>query len=131
MLLEQGGHFVGILQIRHEVFADMLEHIDAAEIQRLKRPQARPAEAEAVFHHGIGAFRRDDALAHHRAHFAHHSQLDAVGGETRHVFLDDRRLLADGERQVIDGAGDGGVGRVVFDDFDERDERGRVEPVHA
>jgi hypothetical protein len=65
------------------------------------------------------------------AGFADDRQLEAVSCKAGYVFFQDGRLFMDGQGQVINGSGCFIGSSAAFDDFDERNQGGRIEPVHA
>ena len=112
-----------------EIAAGVIENIAAAPIDELQKAQHRVAEAEAVPDRLVDILGAGDAFLHHPRRLVHGERLDprhdeAGRGRAHH------RHLADALEQRFDVRDDGRIGRRARRNLDQRDQIGRVEPVH-
>src|SRR5688572_16300161 len=97
----------------------------------LHRAARDEAEAEAVAHGVVYAFRRDDAVGDEIERLAQHRVLQAIADEARDVLLHPDRRLAERFHLLDQAFRDARVGGFAADDLDQRHEMRRHEEVQA
>ena len=119
---EQRARAGAVVHVVEQVGADVVEHVESAEVDAGDRADQVPAAAEAVLHHVVHGGRVRDALLDDVERLAQHGQLQAVAHKAQRFLLDLRRLLADLGHEV---EGDVHYLRVSFlarHHFDQRHE---------
>ena len=113
-----------------EIAAGVIENVAAAPVDELQQAQHRVAEAEAVSDRLVDILGAGDAFLHHPRRLVHGERLDARHDEAGRGRAHHRHL-ADALQQRLDLRDDGGIGRRARRNLDQRDQIGRVEPVHV
>ena len=80
MILQSLRDLVGVAKIRDEIFCNVVENVEAAEIHGFERTHAGPADAQTVFKHAVDIFFGGAALIHQGECFSCDGHLDADGG---------------------------------------------------
>jgi len=118
------------VQRAFKIAAGVIENVAAAPVDEFQEPHRRIAKAETVFDGFVDVLRAGDAFLDHPRGFVHGQRLDP-----RHDVAGRRRAydghLADAFEQCLDARGDRGIGDGAGRQFDQRDQIGRVEPVHV
>ena len=112
-----------------EIAAGVIENVAAAPVDELQQAQHRVAETKAVADRLVDVLRAGDAFLHHPCRLVHGERLDprhdkAGRGGAHH------RHLADTLQQRLDPRDDIRIGRRSRRNLDQRNQIGRVEPVH-
>ncbi len=112
-----------------EIAAGVIEDIAAAPVDEFQKAQHRVAEAEAIADRGVDILGAGDAFLHHPRRLVHGQRLDprhdeAGGGRAHH------RHLADAFEQRLDRGNHRRIGCSPRRNLDQRNQIGRVEPVH-
>ena len=113
-----------------EIAAGVIEDVAAAPVDEFQQAEHRIAEAEAVSDRLVDVLGAGDAFLHHPRGLVHRQRLDARNDEAGRRRAHHRHL-ADAFEQRLDPCGDGGIGRGARRNLDQRDQIGRIEPVHV
>lgn len=113
-----------------EIPARVVQDVAATPVDEFEQAEHGVAEAEAVADRLVDLLRTGDAFLDHACGLVHRQRLDARNDEARRRRADDRHL-ADAFEQSFDFVDNGGIGGFAGRNLDQRDQIGRVEPVHV
>ena len=113
-----------------EIAARVIENVAAAPVDEFQQAQHRVAEAEAVADRLVDILGAGDAFLHHSRRLVHRERLDARHDEAGRRGAH-HRDLADAFEQGLDLGDDGRIGRSARRNLDQRNQIGRIEPMHV
>ena len=113
-----------------EIAAGVIEDVAAAPVDEFQQAQHRVAKAKAVADRLVDILGAGDAFLHHPRRLVHGERLDARHDEAGRRGAHHRHL-ADAFEQRLDLRDDGRIGRGARRNLDQRNQIGRVEPVHV
>ncbi len=113
-----------------KIATGVVQDVAATPVDELEEAEHGIAKAEAVADRLVDLFRAGDALLDHACSLVHRQCLDARDDEPGRRRANNRNL-ADAFEQSLDLSDDGGIGGFPGRNLDQRDQIGRVEPVHV